>query len=136
MFHWRKEMDRLDIPAVNVRRLHRSLSDIQVALPGLPAQQSSAYLCLFTAEDGFGISVVFHLHASRKLAFYVPEQGKIPMQNVGRILDEGIHFAESMGFMLGDLDFHHLDAAEQARLWNSLPLKNGAAAEAISVNWR
>jgi hypothetical protein len=130
MFKWRKEMDRLDIPAANVRQLHRSLSDIQVAFPGLPSQQATAYLCLFAAEEGFGVAIVFHLHASHRLAFYFHDQKKIREQDVDRILDEGIHFAESMGFMLGDLDFQLQGSEEQAALWDSLPLKRGVAEDA------
>jgi hypothetical protein len=132
MFHWRKEMERLDVSARKVRRLYRSLSDIQVALPGLPSQEATAYLCAWEMGENFGIAVVLHLHISRRLAVYCHEPEKIPKEDVARVLNEGIHFAESMGFLLGDLDIQLLNPRQRLDRWDSLPLKGGDAARTPS----
>ena len=45
MFHWAKTMNSLNISAGQVLSLFRSMRDVQLALPGLPVQQATAYLC-------------------------------------------------------------------------------------------
>jgi len=123
MFDWHKEMDRLAIPVQRVRRLYRSLGDVQVALPGHPVQQTTAYVCAFTEDKGFRVAVALHLHASEKIAFYLNSKANLGTEEVKKVFEEGVYFAETMGFMLGDLDLHRLDANEKAALWDSLPLK-------------
>ena len=71
MFCWHKEIKCLDIPASQVFHLERSLSAVQVALPGLPSQEATAYLCVFSAEKGLRAALVLHLHTSQCLAFYL-----------------------------------------------------------------
>jgi len=130
MFQWRKEMDRLDIPAAQVFHLERSLSAVQVALPGLPSQEATAYLCVFSADKGLRVALVLHLHTSRRLAFYLRDGADAPRQEAGRLIDEGVNFAESLGFMLSNVDFRKLGAQQRNSLWISLPLKNGVEASA------
>lgn len=125
MFRWHKEMQRLDLPAQRVLRLERSLSDVQVALPGFPAQQATAYLCAFAAGQGLRVAVALHLHQSGCLAFYLSDEGEVPKQAGTRAYNQALAFAESMGFMLGDLDIHLLPAGERTALWRSLPLQAG-----------
>lgn len=126
MFRWHKEIDRLDIPASQVLHLERSLSAVQVALPGLPSQEATAYLCAFAAGKGLRVTLVLHLHTSRRLAFYLHERAEAPRQEAGRLIEEGVLFAESMGFTLSDMDYRKLDIETREALWGSLPLKAGA----------
>ncbi len=127
MFRWHKEIERLNIPAQQVVRLQRSINDVQVALPGLPAQKATAYLCVFHSGSGVRSAVALHLRNSRRVAFYLRESGESRPQDLQRLLDEGSQFAESMGFLLGDLDIHLLEGRNRAQLWDSLPLKSGDA---------
>jgi hypothetical protein len=128
MFVWQKKVKSLGIPAHRVLLLHRSLCDVQLALPGLPSQQAGAYLCAFSVEKGIHVVVAFHLIESDQLAFYFYDKGEVRQQDGGRVLGEGIDFIESMGFMLGDLDFAQLDLPERVSLWDSLPLRKGVPA--------
>lgn len=122
MFRWHKEMDRLTIPVRRVLCLQRSLNRIQIALPGMPSQESTAYLCAFGAGQGVRVAAVLELHVSRRLAIYLNDQGEVASRRAGAILSEGISFAESMGFMLDDLHFHKLGEKEREALWASFPL--------------
>lgn len=131
MFRWHKEIDRLDIPASQVLHLERSLSAVQVALPGLPSQEATAYLCAFAAGKGLRVALALHLHTSRSLAFYLHERAEAPRQEAGRLIEEGALFAESMGFMLSDMDFRKLDIEKRDALWGSLPLKAGIEPPAL-----
>jgi hypothetical protein len=125
MFRWHKEIERLDIPASQVLHLERSLSAVQVALPGLPSQEATAYLCAFAVGKGLRVTLVLHLHTSRRLAFYLHERAEAPLQEADRLIEEGALFAESMGFMLSDMDYSLLGIKERDDLWDSLSLKAG-----------
>ncbi len=125
MFRWHKELTRLDVPAQRVLRLERSLSDVQVALPGLPAQDATAYLCGFVAGQGIRVAVALHLQQSGRLAFYLNDDGEIPRREAARVLNQALDFAESMGFMFGDLDIHLRSPEERLALWRALPLQGG-----------
>jgi len=125
MFQWHKEIDRLDIPAAKVFHLERSLSSVQVALPGLPSQEATAYLCVFSPGKGLRVALVLHLLTSRRLAFYLHDEEAVPQQEAPRLIEAGIDFAESLGFMLSDVDYRKLGTQQRAALWSSLPLKNG-----------
>lgn len=122
MFRWHKEMDRLAIPARRVLRLQRSLNRIQVALPGSPSQEATAYLCAFSAGQGVRVAAVLELHVSRKLAIYLNDQGEVADRRAGAVFAEGVGFAESMGFMLDDLNYQKLMPEERETMWNALPL--------------
>lgn len=132
MFRWHKEIARLDLPASQVLHLERSLTAVQVALPGLPAQAATAYLCAFAAGKGVRVAVALHLHASRLLAFYLHERGEAPRQEAGQLIEEGFRFAESMGFMLSDMDYQKLGMKKRDLLWASLPLKTGVESPALA----
>lgn len=134
MFQWDKSINKLDVPAEKVHHLFRSMRDVQLALPGLPAQESSAYLCQYQAPGGVGTTVVFHLHKSGQLAFYVDTPREVPAAKADAILDQTLVFVESMGFLMTDLDIHLLGASDREMLWLSLPLQNGLQmAERIAV---
>lgn len=126
MFRWHKEITCLDIPASQVFHLERSLSVVQVALPGLPSQEATAYLCVFSAEKGVRVALVLHLHTSQCLAFYLHEGVDAPQKEADRLIEEGLDFAESLGFMLSDVDYRKLDKQQRVIIWDSLPLQNGA----------
>jgi len=125
MFEWDKTISAINIPASKVIHLFRSIRDVQLALPGVPAQLASAFLCQYQREGGIGTAVVFHLHKSGLLAFYHSEPRVVSKQRIDDMLDQGMNFVESMGFLLTDQDIHLLDQADQEMLWSSLPLMNG-----------
>lgn len=128
MFFLQKEMERLDIPGERVLFLQRSLGDATVALPGFTAQRTTAYLCIYKGGKGVRVAVVLHLKSSGRLAFYLNEEGEVGKRQAQKILDAAIYFAESMGFMLNDMEIERLPAEERAALWQALPLQQGAPA--------
>ncbi|MGW8311685.1 MAG: hypothetical protein ACWGOL_00480 [Desulfuromonadales bacterium] len=125
MFEWDKTINAINIPAKKVIHLFRSIRDVQLALPGVPAQLASAFLCQYQLEKGVGTAVVFHLHKSELLAFYHSEPRAVSRQQIDSMLDQGLNFVESMGFLMTDQDIHLLNQADQEMLWASLPLMNG-----------
>jgi len=125
MFQWDKSIKILDVPVGKVVHLFRSMRDVQLALPGLPAQEASAYLCQYQTAQGAGTAAVFHLHKSCQLAFYVNTPREVALAKAEAMLDQALTFVESMGFLLTDLDIHLLTDADREMLWASLPLQHG-----------
>ncbi len=129
MFQWDKSINAINVPACKVVHLFRSMREVQLALPGVSAQQASAYLCQYQLEGGIGTIAVFHLHKSKLLAFYFSEPRAVAEQKTDSMLDHGLNFVESMGFLMTDQDIHLLDDADQEMLWASLPIKAGLPEE-------
>lgn len=125
MFQWDKSLKTLEVPVDKVLHLFRSMREVQLALPGLPAQEASAYLCQYHSDQGVGTATVFHLHKSGQLAFYVNAPREVPDGKADSMLDQALTFVESMGFLMTDLDIQLLGAADRELLWSSLPLQTG-----------
>ncbi len=125
MFQWHREMGRLEFSVGSVLKLMQSLSDVQIVLPGMPGQQATAYLCAFSGNKGIRVAVALLLRDSRRFAIYLNDQGEVPQQSFGPVLKEGIRFAESMGFLLDDLDFEQLDSKARATRWKEFPPHKG-----------
>ncbi len=127
MFEWDKSIRTIDVPAGRVVQLFRSMRDVQLALPGLPAQEASAYLCQHQVAQKVATTVAFHLLKSGQLAFYAAGPREVPADKAARMLDQALSFIESMGFLMTDLDIQLLDAADRDMLWSALPLQSGLA---------
>lgn len=125
MFSWKKDLTRLEVPAGRILKLLQSMSDVQVALPGMPGQMATAYLCAYSGGKGVRVAIAFHLHESHQLAFYLNDEGEVPREKIVGLLKDGIHFAESMGFLLDEVDLQRLDDAARNTRWASLPLSRG-----------
>jgi hypothetical protein len=125
MFQWDKSINSINIPASRVVNLFRSMREVQLALPGVSAQQASAFLCQYQVEGGVITAAIFHLHKSKMMSFYISDPPVVPEQKIDSMLDQGLNFVESMGFLMTDQDIHLLDVADQEMLWASLPLKAG-----------
>ncbi|RMF43108.1 MAG: hypothetical protein D6751_10885 [Deltaproteobacteria bacterium] len=125
MFRLDEKLTRLGIDARQVVRLEQSHSDAQVSVPGFPSQMAGAYLCVFQTRGGLRITVVLHLRASNRLAFFLNENGPLDKEAANQILGEAIRFAESLGFLFANLDIHRLDPAARRQLWESLALATG-----------
>lgn len=125
MFQWDKTIKSMGVPVGEVIHLHRSMRDVQLALPGLPAQEATAYLCQHKTSQGVGTAAAFYLHKSNQLAFYVDTPIVVTDGKAEAVLDQALMFVESMGFLMTDLDIHLLSEADRELLWSSLPLQNG-----------
>jgi hypothetical protein len=133
MFRWEKTLSSLAVPAGAVLHLFRSMRDVQLALPGLPAQEASAYLCQYATPEGVGTTAVFHLHKSSQLAFYLEAPHEVAAEQAEAKLDQALVFVESMGFLLTDLDIQLLGDGDRELLWSALPLQSGVQGAAPGI---
>ncbi|NLV24131.1 MAG: hypothetical protein GXY54_05030 [Deltaproteobacteria bacterium] len=124
MFFLDKEIDKLDVSADRITCLLSSMNEVQVALPGIPGQRSAAHLCAYGVSGGYEAVAVLVLCEVRKLAFYRYKE-VFPVSRLDDVVQEGILFVESMGFMLNDLDFKNLSLEDRKRIWDSSPLSKG-----------
>ena len=123
MFQFNEKLKRLDIPAKNVLRLQRSLGDVQIALPGIKAQRAAAYVCAFSVEQGLRVAIAFHLRETNSVVFYLNDGNKT-REEIAAVLNEGVLFTETLGFILTDLEIQKTSPEDKESIWDSLPLKN------------
>lgn len=133
MFVWDQSTRAIMVPAGQVIHLFRSMRDVQLALPGVSAQEATAYLCQYRTDAGIETVAVFHLHQSDVLAFYFSEPRVVSATQMEKMLNQGLNFVESMGFLLTDQDIHYLDDADRKMLWESLPLMAGLPKTGVEI---
>lgn len=121
MFKWQEEVDHLDIPANRVLRLHRSLNEVQIALPGVPSQEATAYVCAFSAKAGLTVTIAMHLKSSQRIAFFFHRNADSG-RSAKDLMSEALDYAESMGFSLADTDYHLASESRREEMWAECPL--------------
>ena len=129
MFKLDDSLEKVDLPADRVLKLFRSMRDVQLALPGQPSQEASAYVCQYRTDKAVATLAAFYLERSRKLTFYHSEPREVAAQKASAILERGLDFVESMGFLLTDMDIDLMADADREMLWTSLPLYKGSAGQ-------
>jgi hypothetical protein len=122
MFVQHKQLEVLNVPASRIARLNTSASSVQLAFPGFAPQLAASYLMAVSRGDKVLIVVAFFLSESKHSIFFVPQQGEVSVEKAEAVFNEGFVFAESMGFILGETDFHLLSNEDQQKLWQSLPI--------------
>jgi hypothetical protein len=131
MFIEHKQLKVLNVPSTRVARINSSGGNIQMAFTGYPPQMCSAYLVLLSSGTKVLVVVAFYLSDSDQSIFFVPKNGEVPVEEAEDTFEEGFVFAESMGFVLNETDYHLLSSDDQQKLWASLPISK---APTSSVN--
>ena len=86
-------------------------------------QSVSGLLCaLRNANGSFSVVVALHLPRNGENVFYLHEQRQVAAEAYREVQDEGLHFLESMGFMLDNLNFRNMAADQQEATVKRLPL--------------
>lgn len=129
MFVQHKQLKVLNLPASRVARLNSSGCNVQMAFPGYPPQMCAAYLVSLSSNGKVLVLVAFYLSESHQSIFFVPKEGEVTVENAERMFEEGFVFAESMGFVLNETDFHLLSTEGQHKLWAALPICQAGPAE-------
>jgi hypothetical protein len=100
-----------------------SINQPQVSIPGKPSQQVFGHLAGVRNGNGtFSIYVGLHLPRSGENVVYVHERRQLTVDEYRDVEVEGLHFLESMGFMLDNLNFRNLSPAAQDELLRRVPL--------------
>ncbi len=100
-----------------------SINQPQVQIPGKPAQTTHGHLVgVRNANNTFSIFVGLHLPKTGENVVYVHDKRQLTVEEYREVEVEGLHFLESMGFMLDNLNFRNLDAPARAELLGRIPL--------------
>jgi hypothetical protein len=113
------------IPATadQVVALVESINQPQVSIPGKEPQGVQGFLCgIRNAGGSFSIFVSLFLPKTGENVVYVHEQRELGMDAYRAVEIEGLHFLESMGFMLDNLNFRNLAAAQQQETLKRVPV--------------
>ncbi|HET9553292.1 MAG TPA: hypothetical protein VFP50_10020 [Anaeromyxobacteraceae bacterium] len=113
------------VPATReqVVALIEGINQPQVSIPGKAPQSVSAHLCgLRNANGSFSIFVGLHLPKSGENVIYLHGKRQLTAEEYRAVQDEGLHFLESMGFMLDNLNYRNMAAALQDETLKRIPL--------------
>jgi len=113
------------IPATRdqVVALIEGINQPQISIPGKEPQVVSGHLCALRNANGtFSVVVALHLPRSGENVVYLHDRRQVPAEAYREVQDEGLHFLESMGFMLDNLNFRNMAADLQDATLGRLPL--------------
>ncbi len=114
------------VPALReqVVAIIESINQPQVSIPGKPAQAVFGHLCGIRNGNGsFSIFVGLHLPKSGENVIYLHERRQLTTAEEYRQVEiEGLHFLESMGFMLDNLNYRNLAPEAQDQTIARIPL--------------
>jgi hypothetical protein len=100
-----------------------SINQPQVSVPGKAAQTVIGHLCGVRNPNGtFSIYVGLHLSKSGENVVYVNDKAQLTVDEYRAVEVEGLHFLESMGFMLDNLNFRNLTADVQEQTYKRISL--------------
>src|SRR5512138_2377139 len=100
-----------------------SINQPQVSIPGKPPQQVTGHLCGVRNPNGtFSIYVALHVPKTGENVVYVHAKRQVGVEEFREVEAEGLHFLESMGFMLDNLNFRNLSPEAQAETLKRVPL--------------
>ncbi len=95
----------------------------QVSIPGKAPQGVSGHLCgLRNANGTFSIYVALHLPKSGENVVYLHPRRQVTADEYREVQEEGLHFLESMGFMLDNLNYRNMAPAMQDATLKRIPL--------------
>jgi len=122
MFVQHRNLTQLSLPVQRVDLLYRSGNDVQLALPGLTPQRASAFLLKLKETAKGQVVIGLHLRLSQANIFYVTDRAQLSIEQADLEFEAGIEFAESMGFVLFDVELSQKTAQERETYWQSLPI--------------
>ena len=113
------------VPAAReqVVALMESINQPQISIPGKPPQAAHGHLCALRNSNGsYSAYVGLYLPETAENVVYAREPREFPREEYVEAEAEGVHFLESLGFMLDNLNFRSLAADAQESTLRRVPL--------------
>ena len=112
----------LGIPPDSVVAVIESINTPNISIPELGAEPTKAYLVgVATPAGGFGIFCYLLFLDSNTPIIYISNPPEVSFEQYGLLEGEAIQFAESMGFMLDNMNFRAQSPETVGRLVEALP---------------
>lgn len=102
--------------------VYQSINQPNLMVPGKKAGPAQAFIVGLRGSAGLSIFVYLHLPQTQDCAVYVPERRNLSAGDYAAEESEAHAFVESMGFMMDNLNFRALPAAQQDQLLKTLPV--------------
>jgi len=100
-----------------------AINQPQISIPGKQPQAVQGVLCsLRNANATFSIVVALYLPRTGENVVYLHEKRQLAAEEYREVQEEGLHFLESMGFMLDNLNFRNMAPPLQEETLKRLPL--------------
>jgi hypothetical protein len=123
MFHPEETITHVPVTKEQVVGLVESINQPQVSIPGKAPQQVAGWLVgIRNANGTFSIFVGLHLNKTGENVIYLDDARHITVEAYRDLEVEGLHFLESMGFMLDNLNFRNLSPSAQDETMKRIPL--------------
>ena len=110
------------VPPEMVVAVIESLNTPNIAVLGMGAEPTHAYILGARTPSERFIVLIHLVRADGTECMYAPTEGEVPTEGYGALEREACEWAESMGFMLDNRNFHAVTPAEQQRILVSLPM--------------
>lgn len=121
MFHHLRGHSSLGIIPDQVVAVIESINAPNIGTP-LGTERTKAYIVGLRLPSGnFTVAIYLHLIESNGVCIYAAEPLEVTLEGYPMLEAEAIQFAESMGFMLDNLNFRAKPPEEIARLVQVLP---------------
>lgn len=102
--------------------VYQSLNQPNLFVPGKQGGPAMAFIVGMRGSAGLSVYVYLHLPAIHDCAVYVPDRRNLSAGEYASEEAEAVAFAESMGFMMDNLNFRGLPAAQQDQVLKTLPV--------------
>jgi hypothetical protein len=123
VFRSEPTISHLPVVKEQVVAIIESINQPQISVPGKLSQTVTGHLVGVRNPNGsFSIYVGLHLAKSGENVVYVNERAQLTVEEYRTVEVEGLHFLESMGFMLDNLNFRNLATAAQDQTFQRIPL--------------
>ncbi|MGB8930514.1 MAG: hypothetical protein WCC48_04595 [Anaeromyxobacteraceae bacterium] len=123
MFQPEESINHVPVTREQVVAIVESINQPQVSIPGKTPQQVEGWLVgIRNASGTFSIFIGLHLAKTGENVIYLPSNRHVTVEEYRELEDEGLHFLESMGFMLDNMNFRDLAAPAQDDMMKRIPL--------------
>jgi hypothetical protein len=100
-----------------------SINQPQVIIPGRGPQAAQAYVAgLRNANASFSIFIYLWMSQSKEAVIYSYHQREFALEDYREAESEALHFVESMGFMMENLNFRNLSPEAQKEVFERVPV--------------
>lgn len=121
MFHYLPGHSSLGVVPDQVVAVIESMNTPHVGTP-VGTERTKAYVVGLRLPSGaFTVAIYLHLLDNNRSCIYASDPLEVPLEYFSSLEGEAIHFVESMGFMLENLNFRARPPDEIARLVQRLP---------------
>jgi hypothetical protein len=123
MFAIDPTLTHVDAARDQVVAIIESVNQPQVGVPGKSPQVAQAWVAGVRNPDAsFSIYVYLMLRLDYEAAIFIHPRASFPLEAYREIESEALHFVESMGFMMENVNFRNLSKEAQDELLTRLPI--------------